>query len=133
MDYDLEAFPPSSRRSRTLSWLAATSGIALVLIALGSTQARSASGSEQVSANTPAIVADQDPLTTSSIMPALIPVEGTAFARLPAHQSTLPPSERHVLILLLFACFTVMAAGGLSLWKRGWHEITRQQQPIDHQ
>ncbi|NBB50693.1 hypothetical protein GVN24_20660 [Rhizobium sp. CRIBSB] len=133
MDYDLEAFPPSSRRSRTLSWLAATSGVALVLIALGSTQARSASGSEQVSTNTPAIAADQDPLTTSSIMPALTPVEVAASVRLPAHQSTLPPSERHVLILLLFACFTVMTAGVLSLWKRGWREITRQQEPVDYQ
>lgn len=133
MDYDLEAFPPSSRRSRTLSWLAATSGVALVLIALGSTQARSASGSEQVSTNTPAIAADQDPLTTSSIMPALTPVEVAASVRFPAHQSTLPPSERHVLILLLFACFTVMTAGVLSLWKRGWREITRQQEPVDHQ
>lgn len=129
MDYDLEALHPSSHRSRMLSWLAASSGVALILIALGSGEARSASGGETVpststvSSTSSAVTAPSDALTTSSITPTLAPIRAAAADRSLAQHANLPASERHVLILLLFGCFAVMATGAYSLWRRGWQSF----------
>jgi hypothetical protein len=131
MDFELEATRPSSHRSFVVSWLAATSGVALVLIALGTGEARSAPGIEAASSSSPAITVTQDPLTTSSITPALAPIKASAVERAPSRHSNLPPSERHVLILLLLACFALMATGAYSMWRRSWNSIVGKETIAD--
>lgn len=124
MDYELEACTPPSRRSRSLAWLAAASGLALALFMFASPGAASPPSGDKliVAPQTSTISADR--LTTGSIVPAspvrLVDVPASAMKHLP-----LPQKERHVLIVLLFACFTVMAAGGFALWRRGWREIVQ--------
>ncbi|WP_156323026.1 hypothetical protein [Rhizobium sp. AAP116] len=124
MDYELEACTPPSRRSRSLAWLAAASGLALALFMFGSPGAASPPSQDKVIVAPSASTISADRLTTGSIVPAapvrLVDVPTSAVEHLP-----LPQKERHVLIVLLFACFTVMAAGGFALWKRGWQEIVQ--------
>lgn len=131
MDFELQAIRPSSRRSRPLAWLAATSGIALVLLALTSTHVTSAANDKAPVVTAQVSTAVSDGITTSSISPSISPMRQAA-ANVDRHEATpIPQSERHILILLIFACFTVMAAGGFALWRRGWQEVLRKQDGLD--
>ncbi|SIQ35042.1 hypothetical protein SAMN05880561_102867 [Rhizobium sp. RU33A] len=124
MDYELEACTPPSRRSRSLAWLAAASGLALALFMFGSPGAASPPSQDKIIVAPQTSTISADRLTTGSIVPAspvrLVDVPASAMKHLP-----LPQKERHVLIVLLFACFSVMAAGGFALWRRGWREIVQ--------
>lgn len=125
MDYELETCTPPSRRSRSLAWLAAASGLALALFMFGSPGAATPPGAPPVVERFAAPDTEADRLTTASIVSAspvrLVNVPATQGQNLP-----LPESERHLLIVLLFACFAVMATGGFVLWKRGWHDIVHR-------
>lgn len=134
MDYELEALTPPSRLNRSLGWLAAASGLALALFLVGTpgaaTQQATETASQAVAApaarqDFAAQEADADRVTTGSIVPAasvrVVQVSAESARNLP-----LPQSERHLLIVLLFACFAVMATGGFALWKRGWNDVVRQ-------
>jgi hypothetical protein len=130
MDFELEATRPSSRRSRPLAWLAAISGLLLVLIALGSAQATA--GMQSPSAASSSVShAGADPITTSGIVPSLTPLR-TEAAGIDRHQATtLPESERHILILLILVCFAVMAVGVQALLKREWRNVIQRQKATD--
>lgn len=126
MDYDLDARTPPSRRSRPLAWLAAVSGLALALFMFGSPGAASppSAGSGITASDRSVSAPHPDRVMTGSIVSAspvrLINVPAGTGKNLP-----LPQSERHLLIVLLFACFAVMTAGGFALWRRGWRDIVR--------
>ncbi|QEE44427.1 hypothetical protein FVA81_07295 [Rhizobium sp. WL3] len=125
MDYELETCTPPSRRSRSLAWLAAASGLALALFMIGSPGAAKPPGTEAAAQSLAAPGAHADHVTTGSIIRTapvrLVHVPATHGQDLP-----LPQTERHLLIVLLFACFAVMATGGFVLWKRGWHDIVHR-------
>jgi hypothetical protein len=124
MDLELEARTPPSRRSRSLAWLAAASGLALAMFMFGSPGAATPPGAPPTVESLTAPNIEADRMTTASIVSAA-PVR---LVHLPATQAgnpQLPQSERHLLIVLLFVCFAVMAVGGLAMWKRGWHDIVR--------
>lgn len=123
MDFELETFRRPSRRSRPLAWLAAISGVALVTLALASTPATVEPGSMSFAASTEISHPRPDAITTSSIAASTTPLHVSAAMVDRNHQTPLPQSERHLLILLIFACFTVMAIGGFALWKRGWQDL----------
>lgn len=130
MDYELEACTPTSRRSRSLAWLAAASGLALALFMFASPGAATPPGAEPVAQSLAAPGAHADHVTTGSIIRAA-PVR-LVHAPAPHGQNLpLPQTERHLLIVLLFACFAVMVAGGLALWKRGWHDIVQRARAED--
>lgn len=124
MDYELEARTPPSRRSRSLAWLAAASGLALAMFMFGSPGAASPPSAPPgiQSPGGPSTHADR--LTTASIV-SPSPVRLVQVPAAKGQNPPLPERERHLLIILLFACFAVMAVGGLALWKRGWHELVR--------
>jgi len=130
VDYDFDDFPPPSRRNRSLAWMGAVSGLALALFMFGSPGAASSSAPHIVAASTVTPMAQADQLTTSSIVPAsparIVDVTTTQVQNFP-----LPQSERHLLIVLLFVCFTVMAIGGLALWRRNWQEVVQRARPHD--
>ncbi|MBU2328541.1 MAG: hypothetical protein KJ755_14510 [Alphaproteobacteria bacterium] len=130
MDYELEARTPPSRRSRSLAWLAAASGLALALFMFASPGAATPPATAPVAKSLTVHDTRADHLTTGSIARAA-PVR---LVHVPASHSQdlpLPQTERHLLILLLLACFAVMAAGGLALWKRGWHDIVQRARAED--
>lgn len=139
MDYELEALTPPSRLNRSLGWLAAASGLALALFLVGTpgaaTQQVTGTASQALAA--PAArqdfavqEADADRVTTGSIVPA-VPVRVVQVSAESARNLPLPQSERHLLIVLLFACFAVMATGGFALWRRGWSDLVRQSRSAD--
>ena len=70
-------------------------------------------------------VAQTDSVTTSSIVTAS-PARIVDVTAAQVQDFPLPQDERHLLIVLLFVCFTVMAVGGLALWKRNWQEVVRR-------
>ncbi|MBC2774273.1 hypothetical protein H6M51_15520 [Rhizobium sp. AQ_MP] len=119
MDFDLEASKPSPRRHCSLAWLGVAGGLTLALLLAGSPGIASSSGTQiQASAMTQHQTGT-DPMATASIVPASpVRVVDTTAAR--DENRPLPQSERHLLIVLLFLCFMVMAGGGLALWKRAW-------------
>lgn len=125
MDYELDTYSPSSRRSRPLAWLAAASGLVLVLFALGSPQAATLAETQPVSAHGAAVENVSDPVTTSSIV-TTSPVKLVDVSAADSPARPLPLHERHLLIVLLFACFTVMSVGGFALWKRGWRDVVQR-------
>ncbi len=122
MDYEFEACTPPSRQSRSLAWLAAASGLALALFMFGTPGAATPPEPVPVTDTRAAPGPHADRLTTGSIVSAapvrLVHVPASHPDNLP-----LPQGERHLLIVLLFACFAVMAAGGFALWKRGWRDM----------
>lgn len=124
MDYELEARTPPSRRSRSLAWLAAASGLALAMFMFGSPGAASPPSTPPGIQTPGGSSPHADRMTTASIVsPSPVPLAHVPAAR--AQSLPLPEKERHLLIVLLFACFAVMAGGGLALWKRGWNDILR--------
>ena len=130
MDYELEACTPPSRRSRSLAWLAAASGLALALFMFASPGAATPPATEPAVRSLAAPDIRADHVTTGSIMRAA-PVRLIQVPAAHGQDLPLPQTERHLLILLLFACFAVMAAGGLALWKRGWHDIVQRAEAGD--
>lgn len=126
MDFELETFRRPSRRSRPLAWLAAISGVALVTLALASTPATLKPGSKSFAASIESSHTRPDATTTSSIAASTTPLHVSASMIDRNHRTPLPQSERHLLILLIFACFTVMAIGGFALWKRGWQDLVQR-------
>ncbi|MDQ0423462.1 hypothetical protein J2045_004514 [Peteryoungia aggregata LMG 23059] len=126
MDYELDDFSPSSRRSRSIAWLALLSGVALIMIAVGSPQATPASGIGPTSLRASPLPPQADPAFTSSIIPSAVALEAPSPTAAIKHEATLPLRERHILIVLLLVCFTAMAAGGAALWKRGWRELVQR-------
>jgi hypothetical protein len=139
MDYELEALTPPSRLNRSLGWLAAASGLALALFLVGTPGAATQPATETASeAFTPPASSQDfavqgtkaDSVTTGSIVPAA-PVRVVQVSAASSRNLPLPQSERHLLIVLLFACFAVMAIGGIALWKRGWNDLVRQSRPED--
>ncbi|MDR7029747.1 hypothetical protein [Rhizobium rosettiformans] len=96
----------------------------------GSPGAASSSASQIVAASTASPLAQADQLTTSSIV-AASPARIVDVTTAQVHNFPLPQSERHLLIVLLFVCFTVMAIGGLALWKRNWQEVVQRARPHD--
>ncbi len=131
MDFELETIRPSSRRSRPLAWFAATSGVALVLLALASPHLPRTSATIDVAARTTLASPDTDAITTASIAAPFTPVRTAELGADHRQMTSIPASERHIVILLIFACFSVMAAGGLALWRRNWQEVVHRQSPPD--
>jgi hypothetical protein len=122
MHFEPEACTPPSRRSRSLAWLAAASGLALSLFIFGTPGAATSPRAEPAAVNVGASGARADHLTTGSIVQTA-PVRVVKVPAAHGQMLPLPQSERHLLIVLLLVCFVVMAAGSFTLWKRDWQEL----------
>lgn len=125
-EFDVDRLPP--RRNRPLAWLGAVSGVALVLLALGSPPSKPIGEPESQAISIPDHAGRPDPFTTAGIAP-LTPVQAGKFTDMQERDSPLPRDDRVLLMTLLFACFSVMAACGFALWNRGWQETAKCTRP----